>query len=477
MNGIPLADVLPELVLLGGAVSILCFALFTPKRLQPWAAGLAAVTAAATALATFPLLYGTPRLTFAETYAVDGAALWGKLIIVGVVALTIALSIDWFRLDPRHGEYYTLLLFSALGALLLAAASDLMQITLAVLLSSATGSVLVAYHRQSRRASEAAIKYYLLGALANGAMMYGVVLLFGLAATTTLSGMLDGLASADSLALVAATGLVVVAFAFKMGAVPAHTWMPDVSEGAPAPVAAFVLTAPKVGALIALARLLTVLPESSVGWRPLVAVIAAATMTLGNVAALWQEDIRRLLGWSAVSQTGYGLMAIVAIGRSELALPSLLYFLVAYALANLAAFGVVVELRGQAKLSAYADIGRQHPFLTLALVVSFLSFVGIPPLAGFAAKLALFAAAIDAGYAWLAVLAAVNTVVSLFYYARVLGPAYFGASEPQQSAEPLPMLGPWAAVAIGVSAAAVVIFGIWAQPLFRTFDAAGLLPE
>ena len=475
MGGMPVGDVLPELVLLAGAVGILLFALFAPRRLQRWAAGLALTTAAATTIATIRLLSGPQRLTFADTYAVDGAALWAKLIILAITVIVIALSVDWFSEDPRQGEYYTLLLMSALGAMLLAGAADLMQMTLALLLSSATGYVLTAYHRRSRRVSEAALKYYLLGALANGAMVYGVVLLFGLATTTTFAGLLTGLEGAHSLPLVAATGLVVVGLAFKMGAVPAHAWMPDVADGAPAPVAAFITAAPKVGAVIALARLAMVLPESGVGWRPLVAVLAALTMTVGNVAALWQDDVRRLLGWSAVSQTGYVLMAIVALGRSDLAVPALLYFFVAYTAANLAAFGVVVQLRGQSSRARYAGLAAGHPFLAMALTVSFLSLVGIPPLAGFAGKLALFGATIDAGYGWLAVVAAINTVVSLFYYARVLGPAYFEAAAEPRAA--LPTLGRWTAVGVAATAVALVGFGIWAQPLFELFRRATLLSE
>lgn len=477
MNAMPVADLLPELVLLGGAVCVLLFALFTPQRLQWWSAVLALGSVAATVAATIPLLDGHQRLTFADTYALDGAAVWGKLIVLGITAVVIALSVEWFAPDPRHGEYYTLLLLSALGALLLAGATDLMQITLAVLLSSATGAVLVAYHRRSRRASEAAIKYYLLGALANGAMVYGVVLLFGLGGTTTLSGLLTGLEGAHALPLVAAAGLVLVGLAFKMGAVPAHAWMPDVADGAPAPVAAFITAAPKVGALIAVARLVAVLPEDGTGWRPLIGILAAATMTLGNIAALWQDDVRRLLGWSAVSQTGYALMAIVALGRSDLAVPSLLYFIVAYALGNLAAFGVVVELRGEASRARYAGLARSHPWLTVALVVSFLSFIGIPPLAGFAGKLALFGAVIEAGYGWLAVVAAANTVVSVFYYARVLGPAYFETPDQRAAGQPLPTLGGWAAAGTAVSASALVVFGVWAEPLFDVFRAAMLVAQ
>lgn len=476
-------DLLPELVLLGGAVVVLLFALFAPRRRQTWAAALALGTLAAAAVVTAGFLGGADRLTFAGTYAVDGVALWAKLLVLAVTALTVALSVEWFRGDPRHGEYYTLLLLSALGAALLAGAADLMELTLGVLLSSSTGAVLAAYHRRSRRAGEAAIKYYLLGALANGAMVYGVVLLFGLAATTTFSGLGARLPGASPLVLVAGASLVVVGLAFKLGAVPVHAWMPDVADGAPAPVAAFVTSAPKIGALVALARLAAVLPEGGVGWRPLVAVLAALTMTLGNVAALWQDDVRRLLGWSAVSQTGYGLMAVVALGRSPLAIPALLDFLLAYVLGNLAAFGVVVELRGQADRARYAGLARARPWLAAALVVSFLSFVGIPPLAGFAAKLTLFGAAIDAGYGWLAVLAVANTVVSLAYYARVLGPAYFErptGDAPDHAASgaaaPLPVLGTWAAGGVAVSVGAVVAFGVWAGAVLGAFGTARLLP-
>lgn len=480
MSGMPVSDVVPELVLLIGSIIVLLFALFASRRIQWCAALIALATLAATAAATIVLmgsLHGVQRFTFADTYALDGAALWGKLIVVGTTAIVIALSLEWFADDPRHGEYYAILLMSALGAILLAGASDLMELTLAVLLSSATGSVLIAYHRRSKRAGEAAIKYYLLGALANGVMVYGVVLLFGLAATTTYTGLRSALGSVQPLPLIAGVGFVIVGLSFKMGAVPVHAWMPDVADGAPAPVAAFVTAAPKIGALIALTRLMLLLPEASIGWRPVIALIAALTMTLGNAAALWQDNVRRLLGWSAVSQTGYGLMAVVAIGRSSLAVPALLYFLVAYTLGNLAAFGVVIQLRGETERTRYAGLARSHPLLAAALVVSFLSFVGIPPLAGFAAKLSLFGATIEAGYSWLAIIAVINTAISLVYYARILGPVYFAAAGDEVSIEPLPTLGAWAAGAAILSAVAVVMLGIAAEPLLAVFRVAHLLPR
>jgi len=468
----PVGDVLPELIVLGGGVIVLLFALFAPRPRQSWAALLALVPLAAATALIIGRIGGPQQTTFAGTYALDGAAAWAKLIILGVTFLVVILSRPWFQQDPRHGEYYTLLLFSALGAVLLAGAADLMELILGILLSSATGAVLAAYHRRSKAAGEAAIKYYLLGALSNGALLYGTALLFGLGGTTTFEELRAALAGAPAgWVLPVALGLMLAGLAFKMGAAPAHAWMPDVAEGAPAPVAAFLTVAPKVGALVALGRLAAVLPESEVGWRALVAGISALTMTLGNLAALRQDNVRRLLGWSAVSQTGYALMAVVALGESSLAIPGLLYFLVAYALANLAAFAVVIELRGLGDRTAYTGLVRSRPVLALALALAFLSFIGIPPLAGFAGKLVLFGAVIEAGYAWLAAVAAVNTVISIAYYAHVLGPAFF-----EESRMPQPVLAPSGAAVAAVGAAAVLLVGLTGGAFLDWLEGARLLP-
>lgn len=462
--------VLPELVLVGGGVVVLLYALFAPQRIQAGAAVVAiGVTVVAFAISA-AMLAGPESLTFFDTYARDRSAIWAKLIVLAATVAVIGFSVPWFRRDPRHGEYYTLLLYSSLGAILLAGATDLKEFIVAMLLSSATGFVLAAYHRRSSPSAEAAIKYYLIGALSNSALLIGVAYLFGLAGSTTLAGLASGLPREGGPALVVGVVLVVTGLAFKIGAVPAHAWVPDVAQGAPAPVAAFITTVPKVGGFLFLARLVLALPPESAGWQPLIAIIAAATMTLGNLACLWQVDVRRLLGWSAVSQTGYGLMAIVALGSSDLALPALLFFLIAYVSSNLAAFGVVVELRGRTALSDYAGIGKERPALTAALALSFLSFIGVPPLNGFVAKLLLFAVAIQVGFGWLAIVAAVNTVISIFYYVRVLAPAYF-----EQAGSPVPVLGRSAAWATMASAVFVVATGILVEPFVRAFAESSLL--
>ena len=471
-GGIPWSSVLPEIVLVVGALAILPFALFAPRRSQRFAAHLALLVLAASATSTWLPVGAAGPTTFFGTYAIDGTAVWGKLIILATTALAVLLSYEWFATDPRRGELYSLLLLSALGAVLLAGATDLMEMVLGMLLSSATGYVLASYHRRSVRAQEAAIKYYLIGALATGFMLLGVVLLFGMGGSTLFGAWGASLGGADSWALAVAIGLIAIGLSFKIGAFPAYAWVPDVADGAPAPMAAFLTAAPKVGALIVLARLAVALPAADVGWRPLVAVLAALTMTLGNLAALRQDDVRRLLGWSSISQAGYALMAVVALGRSGLAVPSLLYFVGAYVLGNLAAFGVVVELRGLSDRQKYAGLSRARPWLAVTLVVAFLSFVGVPPLAGFVGKLALFAATIEAGYAWLAVIAAANSVLSLAYYLRVLGPAYLGQSGPEVRVS----MGPWARTGTYIPAAALLLLGIAAQPLWHSLVSTGLYP-
>lgn len=471
-GGMSLRSVLPEIVLLIGALGILLFALFASRRAQRFAAHLSLLVLAVAAASTWFVVGAAEPTTFFGTYAVDGAAVWGKLIILVTTALAVLLSYEWFATDPRRGELYTLLLLSALGAVLLAGATDLMEMVLGILLSSATGYVLASYHRRSARAAEAAMKYYLLGALATGFMVFGVVLLFGMGGSTLFGVLRVSLGEADAWALAVAVGLVAIGLSFKIGAFPAYAWVPDVADGAPAPMAAFLTAAPKVGGLIVLARLAAALPAADVGWRPLVATLAALTMTLGNLAALRQDDVRRLLGWSSISQAGYALMAVVALGRSDLAVPSLIYFLGAYVLGNLAAFGVVVELRGLADRHLYNGLSRTRPWLALTLVVVFLSFVGVPPLAGFVGKLGLFAATIEAGYTWLAVLAAANSVLSLAYYLRVLGPAYLGQPGPEVAAT----MGRWARIGTYVPAAALLVLGIAAQPLWHALAGAGLFP-
>lgn len=467
----------PELALVLGAVGVLLITGFLPRDRQGAGTGIALVAVAVAAVASLWLATTTaPQLTFMRVWALDRVTTGAELAILAITALALGLAHEWMATDARRGEYPAIVLFSAAGAMVLAGAADTMEIVVGMLLVSVTGYTLAAYHRRSPAAVEAGMKYFLIGALTNAVLLIGVVLLFGRTGTTLLVDTAPALAaatSADRLVLLAAIAAVGVGLAFEIGAVPAHAWVPDVAQGAPAPSAAFLTVVPKIGATVALARVLHVLPADVADWRVFAALLAAATMTVGNLAALWQTDLRRLLGWSSVSQAGYALMAVAVVGRSDLAAPALVVFLAAYAVANTAAFGVVVELRGRTRIEDYRGLAAGRPVLAAVLVVALLSLVGIPPLGGFVGKLALFAAAIDGGYAWLAALAVANTVVSLFYYLRVIGPMYFAADEDLQ---PAPVLGRWAGVAVLVAGVGTVVIGLAAEPLLGGLAGTPLLP-
>ena len=467
----PLSHVGPQIAVVVGAAVIVVASLFLPRRRQGTLAAAAVATLMVATVLQVQLLGRTPTLSFMGLWALDGSTGWTSVLIFGSTAVAAALSPRWMAGDPRHGEYYALLLFGALGASIMAAATDLSELVVGLLLSSVAGYVLAAYHRASPASVEAGMKFFLIGGLTNSLLLIGVVLLYGVGGTTRYGELSTALAAADPVALVAAVALVALGLAFEIGAVPAHAWLPDVAEGAPAPAAAFLTVVPKLGAVVALARLMAVVPPDAVGWRPLVAVIATATMTLGNLSALWQDDVRRLLGWSSVAQAGYALMAVVVVGRSALAVPALLFFLGGYAVANLAAFGVVVQLRGRTALDDFAGLSTHRPWLAASLVVAMLSLVGIPPLVGFVGKLQLFAVTIQAGYAWLAVVAVANTVVSLFYYLRVAGAMYFGTRERRPA-----VLGWPAALGVAAVVLATGIGGVLGGPLLSRFAGAALLP-
>jgi len=422
----PVGDLLPEICLLLGAVAVILASSFLPQQRLGWMAGLAMLTIGG-AVGLSLTQWGAPaRLTFSGVWALDGPAIAAKLIILSAGALVVALSPRWFATDHRHGEFYALLLFALLGVIMLASASDSMELLVGMLLSSAASYPLAAFHRSFAPALEAGMKYFLVGALTNTLLCIGVVWLFGLTGNTGYPAIADRLAQGvDGLALQVAAGCIIIGLTFKLAAFPAHAWMPDVAQASPAPAAAFLTVVPKIGAAIALARFASLLPAQS-GVMPLVAILAAVTMSLGNLAALWQQDVRRLLGWSSVAQSGFALMAVAALPGSPDALVALLLFLATYAMANLAAFAAVIDLRGRTALGDYAGLLSSAPVPGLALILALLSLVGIPPLVGFFGKFMLYRTTLDGGLGWLALVAAVNSAVSLFYYLRVAGTLVFG---------------------------------------------------
>ncbi|MCK0715001.1 NADH-quinone oxidoreductase subunit N [Chromohalobacter sarecensis] len=465
----PIGDVLPEISLTLGAVIIVLFATFTRQQQHHWAAVLALLTIALSAGLTLAQWDGQPQLTFSGVWALDGMAISSKLVVLIAGALVVAMSPEWMQTDRRHGEYYALVLFALLGVVMMASASDTMELVLGVLLSSVASYPLAAYHRGWAPALEAGMKYFLIGALTNALLTIGVVVVFGLTGNTGYTEVAQGLAGgSDSLALTIATACIVLGLTFKLAAFPAHAWMPDVAQGSPAPAAAFLTVIPKIGAAVALARFVSLLPPD-VAWRAIVAVISVTTMTLGNVAALRQTDVRRLLGWSSVSQSGYALMAIVVMSVSDQALPALVLFLASYAIANLAAFAVITFLRGRTALEDYQGLVKNAPIATVVLILSLLSLVGIPPLVGFFGKLMLFKVTLEGGYAWLAFVAAANTVVSLFYYLRIVASMMFANSRPVVHVLP----GQWTRITMAIAGLLILAIGLGAEVLVEYTNAIG----
>jgi NADH-quinone oxidoreductase subunit N len=348
---------------------------------------------------------------------------------------------------------------------MLAGANDLLLLFAGYLLASIPGYALAGF-RKDAPGTEAALKYYLIGALLGVFMLAGITLLDGAGRTTSYPLLHTALARAPHGVVAAGLVAVLAGLLFKAGGVPAHFWVPDVTEGTSAPVAAFVTTVPKIGAFAALLRLLTIaIPVAAVDWPLLVAILAAATMTLGNLAAFYQTSVKRLLAYSTISQAGYLLMAVAVAARSTLAARALLFYLAAYAVTNLGAFAVVAALPHAATLASYRGLARRHPGLAAVLVICLLGLVGTPPTAVFVGKLEIFTATIDGGYAWLAALAVANTVASLFYYLRWLAPAFL-RQPADTDPDPLLASGGWAAssayaagaisLALGIAAGAVL---------------------
>lgn len=420
MNEDPVA-LLPELALLSGAVLALLSGSFLPRQRQ-WVARLIAVAALATAGVAAAVALGGPTMTVFDAFAVDTGSGVARLVVVSATLLVIGLGVDELAGDKRESETYALMLLAALGAVVMASTNDLLVLAVSFLLASIPLYGLIGMPR-SPGSAEAALKTYLLGALFGIVLLLGVTVLFGVGGSTAYSRVASGLQTAPAAAVAAGFLGVLAGLMFKAGGVPGHFWVPDAAQASSTTAAAFLTTVPKVGALVAAYRLVSVLPDS-VDWRLLIAVLAAVTMTLGNLAAFAQADVRRLLGWSTVSQVGYLLLPVAAMGRGDGALPSLLLYLVGYAVTNLTAFAVVAAVHERRTVDDYRGLAAAHPWLAAALVISLLSLVGTPPTAVFVGKLTVFTSAWDGGLAWLVVVSAINTVASLFYYLRWIAPTF-----------------------------------------------------
>jgi NADH-quinone oxidoreductase subunit N len=460
-----LGPLAPEVILAGSAVAGLLAGSWLPRRRQ-WLIRALAAAACLAGLAVAGLAATQPATTdFGTSYHIDVATGTVRVVVLAALLLVLGLSAGPIAAHPRETEFYVLLQLAALGTIVLAGADDLLLLFAGYLLASVPVYILAGFAKDAP-GTEAAVKYYLIGALLGVFMLTGITVLAGLAGTTSYPLLRAALAGAPHGTVTAGLIAVLAGLLFKAGAVPAHFWVPDVTEGSSAPAAAFVTTVPKIGAFAALLRLLTTaIPPAAVDWPLLAAVLAAAAMTLGNLAAFFQTSVKRLLAYSTISQAGYLLMAIAAAARSTLATRALLFYLAAYAVTNLGAFAVVTALPQATTLDTYRGLARRRPGLAAVLVVCLLGLVGTPPTAVFLGKLEIFTATVDGGYTWLAALAIANTIASLFYYLRWLAPAFLRAPDATQP-DPLAAAGRWPAavaytagtisVALGVAAGAVL---------------------
>jgi NADH-quinone oxidoreductase subunit N len=333
--------------------------------------------------------------------------------------------------------------------------------------------VLAGFLRNDRKSSEAGIKYYLFGAFTSGIALYGLSLLYGFTGTTNIYGLAEPLGEimasgpAGSLNVIVAMLMVLIAFGFKISAVPFHFWTPDVYEGSPTPVTAFVSTASKAASFGLLIRFFLVVwpPEAQVYWVSILGATAAITMTYGNVLALVQSNMKRLLAYSSIAQAGYALMGVVAMSQSALGITATAFYMFMYVLTNMVAFGVIITVRqqlGSDEIADYASLGERSPYLAIGLTLGLLSLAGIPPLAGFFGKFFLFAAAVDGGFIWLAVVGVLNAIIALYYYLTVIKVMFV---DPNEDTTPIAVSGTYR-FAIVLSVVSIVFLGIIASPLY-----------
>ena len=424
---------------------------------------------------------GTPIATLGGMVRFDWLGFFFKMLFMFAGAVTALLLMDNENVGKR-GEAYLLLLASLIGMNLMASSADLVMLYLSIETTSIPLYVLSGFMLADEKSTEAGFKYLLFGALTSTIMLYGFSLIFGFAGTTDLYKLVTLFAAGGLSPLVAfgVLALVVVGIGFKVSLVPFHFWAPDVYEGAPTPIAGFLSTASKAAGFAVLVRLFFVIfpdPTAALArdWAMTLAIIAAITMTVGNLLALPQTNIKRLIAFSSISHAGYAMIGVVAL--TQLGAASVVFYLAAYILTNLLAFGVVMafsRITGLEDLKDYAGMSRRSPWLGLMMLAAFLSLAGMPPFGGFVAKVVVFAAGIQAGYIWLVIIGIINSVIGVYYYLNTLKYVYlYRLPEQDEENHPLPLTRPYV-IALAVLAIGVILIGTVFAPWFTWSNAAAL---
>ncbi|HEV8546845.1 MAG TPA: NADH-quinone oxidoreductase subunit N [Candidatus Limnocylindrales bacterium] len=480
-----IAIIAPLIVAVGVAIAVLIVDLIVPGQ-RTVAVTVALVGLAAVAAATI-LADANRGDAYGGVYRVDALTTFLDLLFVSIVALTIVFAPDY--LEPRGlpiAEFAVVLVFAMTGAMLLSAATDLLLLFLGLELMVLPGYMLAAFHKSDGYSTEGAIKYFLLGSFSSAIFLFGLAFVWGLTGTTRVAGVADFLTSISSGAANAPTfspglamgfAFMTTGVAFKIAAVPFHYWTPDAYQGSPTPVTGYLSVGPKIGAFALILRLFVeALGPAKENWLPVVIVLAAVTMTLGNLVALTQDNVKRMLAYSSIAHTGYMLVGLAAFaGGQILGLQGLLFYGAAYSFMNLGAFAVIAALQKRAgvtsNLETFAGLWRREPLLTALMTLFLLSLVGIPPTAGFFAKAFVIIAAVQAG-GWVGVLAVItmlNAAAAAFYYLRVV--IYMFVREPATESAPQ-RHGRLIWSGLAVTTALTVLFGIFPGLIFGFIDQA-----
>ncbi len=488
MPGFPAQDfaaLLPIAVLVAGALVLLVSEVFLVSGRRGYQSVLTVIVAAGAALAALAMPAG--RSAFGGQAAVDGFSTFVTVTVCSGLALSALVGAGWLRArDAERGEFYALAIFGTSGMALLGMATDLLVAFIAIEVMSISTYALVAYQRRGKRPSEAAFKYFVLGAFSSALLLYGASLVYGATGTTLFSGFARS--HATSL-LVTGLGLVAAGLAFKVAAVPFHAWTPDVYEGAPTPVTAFMAAGVKTAAFAVLVRafLSAAGSEAASGFASIVTVLAYLTMIFGNLLALPQRSVKRMLAYSSIAHAGYllvGVLAAASTGARQNALSGILFYLASYTATVIGAFTVVGVLERRARrpeedpadawdLDRFAGLSRRRPALAFAMAVFMISLAGIPPTAGFVGKLLVFQAAIGAQAYALAVVGVLTSALGAYYYLRVVVYMYMRAPEGVEEG----ITSPAVAVAVAAAVVAVIVLGLGPEPvasLARSAAAIGM---
>lgn len=474
-----LQPVLPEMILVGAAILVLLVDAIRPSREQRFALTISLVSIAAAAFFSLRLWdWGGGPTALGGMVSTDRFGVFFRELILGSAAIALLFSHNYLRRSgEERGEYYPLLLFATAGMTLISVAADLIVVFLSLEILSLSLYVMAGFSWRRSASQEASLKYFLLGAFSSAFFLYGIAFAYGATGTTSIGAMaraLSGEAGTTLALALVAGGLLVVGFGFKVAAVPFHMWTPDVYQGAPTPVTAFMAAGTKVAAFAAFLRVSTT-ALGPVAWdlRPALWVVAALTMVLGSTLAIAQTDVKRMLAYSSIAHAGFVLVGVVAVSQEGTS--GAMFYLVAYAAMILGAFGVVALVSGRGEertsLDSYAGLARRSPWVAALLALFLLSLAGIPPTAGFIAKVVVFQAAVQSGQSALVVVAVLASVVAAFFYLRVIVLMYM--REPEQAEMVAGGAGP--GIALGVTAALTVALGVFPSLLLDVLRSAAIL--